>query len=689
MEPVFIYFNKITFDKTDDESKTFTLSFSDGDALDGVLFKKTNDYYITSMVCSITIEKDFKELKDYDNIKKISAIANGYLKHGINHFNKALKLSNSIFYRSLSDELAEDETKQLLSTVTIPFIDLITKKKNTVKIYSPFQKFKIYGFEFSNKYLTYNLNLITENKELVIEKKVTLKTSKFLMIREAVFKTYSDNLIMIKFNNEFRPVYFPIAKYHHDRKKEISEAAFNNERKTHSFFYKSFFVGLTSYPPYVISLSSASERYPIYLTRDFIKIHPNTEIYFTPSLYEKLKAKMTFGTAITLKTIELASLRQKYIWFGENRKFYTFVNKDPNATWQFSADDFNLLDDDIKISSGVNDLKNIFDFNNIFDSGVRGTTATLKTKSPKDLEQKLQSDQLNLLQSNDINTNSLTYAHENFFLYDLENMIRPTFTTELQQEFSIYGLIYFSGEQKDKLDLVKPKNKLKFQLNRDVYKKQMKFEIAKVHKKKTFNIVSDYVSNFSILKTEKNGIGNKRKMKNEIIDEIPFLGIQNSEFNVLNPIYISINSNDVISRLQLYRNNRFKFILDSLLISSNIVNDTDVIIVTSNGLSETKQALIIKNNTPTLESTLGVCFLNEIPEWKIVKGASKRIQIVFSDSENLNHNSNHFAFSFITKNITDLLQFSMTLLDGAGKKITFPANETKLPIINFTIQILK
>ena len=178
-------------------------------------------------------------------------------------------------------------------------------------------------------------------------------------------------------------------------------------------------------------------------------------------------------------------------------------------------------------------------------------------------------------------------------------------------------------------------------------------------------------------------------MKNEIIDEIPILGIQNSEFNVLNPIYVSINSNDIISRLQLYRNNRFKFVLNSLLFSSNITNETDVIIITSNGLSETKQALIIKNNKPTLESTLGVCFLNEIPEWKVVKGASKRVQVVFSDSENLNQNSNHFGFSFITRNITDLLQFSITLLDGAGEKITFPASETKLPIINFSIQILK
>ena len=689
MEPIFVYFDKIKFDETDTALKTFTLSFSDGDALDGVLFKKTNDYYITSMICSITIEKDFTELKDYDNMKKISDIANDYLKNGINHFKKSPKLSTSIFYKNYTFELAQDQTKQLLSTVTIPFIDLETKKRNEVKIYSPYENLKIHGLKFSSRYLIYNLNLITENGQLLIEKKVQLRRSRSLLTRNAILKTYSDNLVLIKYNNKFEALYFPIAKYHFNRKNEISKQQFDRERLTHNFVYNSFFTDLTAYPSYIVTVneSSLSNRYPIFWGQNYIKIHPNTEIYFTESLYEKLKTKMTFGPSITLTDLESFNLRHKYSWFGENRKFYTFVNKNPNATWTFSADDFNLLDEDIKITTAVKDIENVFNFNSDFNSNSR--IVTLKVKSPEDLDQKMQSDELNFLQSNKINANSLTYAHENFFLYDLENMIRPTFTTELQQEFSIYGLIYFSGEQKDKLDLVKPKNKLKFQLDRDIYKKQIKFEIAKVHKKKTFDIVSDYVSNFSILRTEKSGIGNKRKMKNEIIDEIPILGIQNSEFNVLNPIYVSINSNDIISRLQLYRNNRFKFVLNSLLFSSNITNETDVIIITSNGLSETKQALIIKNNKPTLESTLGVCFLNEIPEWKVVKGASKRVQVVFSDSENLNQNSNHFGFSFITRNITDLLQFSITLLDGAGEKITFPASETKLPIINFSIQILK
>ena len=345
-----------------------------------------------------------------------------------------------------------------------------------------------------------------------------------------------------------------------------------------------------------------------------------------------------------------------------------------------------LLQDDIKITTAVADMQSIFNFSSDFNSN---RTVTVKIKSPENLKKQLQSDELNFLQSNEINTRFLTFAYENFFLYDLENMIVPTFTTELQQEFNIYGLIYFSGEQKDKLHLIKPKNKLKFQLDKDIYKKQMKFEIAKVHKKKTFNIGGNHISNLSILKTEKSSIGKKRKMEIEIVDEIPILGISNSEFNCLNPIYISINSDNVISKLQLYKKKRFRFVLNTLSFSSNIVNDTDVIVITANGLSDIKQALIIKDNKPILEDTLGVCFVNEIPEWKIFKGASKRLQVVFSDSENLNRDSNHLAFTFITKSIADLLQFSVTLLDGAGKQITFGSNETKLPIINFTIQIIK
>ena len=62
------------------------------------------------------------------------------------------------------------------------------------------------------------------------------------------------------------------------------------------------------------------------------------------------------------------------------------------------------------------------------------------------------------------------HAYEIFFLYDLDNVIKLTFTTELQKEFSIYGLISFSGETKknSKLNLINPKNKLKFEMMKDI-----------------------------------------------------------------------------------------------------------------------------------------------------------------------------------------------------------------------------
>ena len=50
--------------------------------------------------------------------------------------------------------------------------------------------------------------------------------------------------------------------------------------------------------------------------------------------------------------------------------------------------------------------------------------------------------------SNKIKFKSLMHAYMNFFLYDLESMIKPTFVTELGKDFSIYGMIFF---------LVKPK----------------------------------------------------------------------------------------------------------------------------------------------------------------------------------------------------------------------------------------
>ena len=94
-------------------------------------------------------------------------------------------------------------------------------------------------------------------------------------------------------------------------------------------------------------------------------------------------------------------------------------------------------------------------------------------------------------------------------------MISEIYVTQLDKEFSIYGLITFSGENKNnkKLDLVTPDNNIKFQLKRDVYKNSIRFELAKVHEKKSYTVINNKILNMGLLRSDKNRfVGQKYKM---------------------------------------------------------------------------------------------------------------------------------------------------------------------------------
>ena len=170
----------------------------------------------------------------------------------------------------------------------------------------------------------------------------------------------------------------------------------------------------------------------------------------------------------------------------------------------------------------------------------------------------------------------------------------------------------------------------------------------------------------------------------DIIDTIQILGIQDQNYNFLNPVYISITTDNIIQELTEYKKYRYRFVLESLLFSSNFQNGTDVIFVSCEGLSNSKEALI----NSKLYSVLGVCYLNELQDWELVKGQPKRLQTVFADSE-FQNKASHLAFAFLMQNISDLLNFTVTLLDGNGNKLAFPHSEKKTPIIGFKIQIVR
>ena len=71
-----------------------------------------------------------------------------------------------------------------------------------------------------------------------------------------------------------------------------------------------------------------------------------------------------------------------------------------------------------------------------------------------------------------------------------------------------------------------------------------------------------------------------------------------------------------------------------------------------------------------------------------MKDEWKRSQAIFNDSE-YHTKSSHFGFAFTTKNASDLFNFTVTLLDSSGNKITFSPNEAKVPIFWFKIPIVE
>ena len=80
--------------------------------------------------------------------------------------------------------------------------------------------------------------------------------------------------------------------------------------------------------------------------------------------------------------------------------------------------------------------------------------------------------------------------------------------------------------------------------------------------------------------------------------------------------------------------------------------------------------------------------INQIDQWEKLKDKPKWVNAVFNDSENPTM-AKDFAFGFRTVSLQDILKFEFSLLDDEGKLITFFSSEQKVPILNFTIQIVK
>ena len=714
MEPSFMYWSKLKFEG-DKDYKKFNVNFSDGDRLDGVFFRKDKKYFITSLSTNIKIEKNLKKLEDYEKLKKVSKELNDTLKNGSQYLHEdiELKIENV-------NELIPLKTKRKLATKSLEFFDENSKKKKKVLIYSPYKELKFFGLKFikENGIIDkYHINLVEDEKNnLFLEKKIFYDRDKIV---EKIRKQYLlKNLIFMEENGKLivQPIDFvEFLTLNIEAANRIEYLnLWKNDSKFKFDLYRLIFGGYSLNPkrkrPKIIQKGqNVNDSHPIAYDGSNFKIKGGINFYIMKELYDRKQSIFRKIPEIPEKIVTAAELTDLRTQLNDNSftvsKLYGFRNKKNYSIYlAVNTSDFAIPDFNVKVETKKNladNVKKIFEGSFfVLDNDYNQSKKTEKISKTKrsavikntfsEEDQKYLEKDYNKMKklSEEINFKSLNVVYENFFLYDLDNFIVPSFTTELQTEFSIYGLVNFSNKARtetEKLNIISPKNYLHFNIINDTLKNKLNLELTKVHTKKNFEITDNKIYNFGILRKEGENIGKKRKVERKVMDIIRIIGLQKTEHQYLNPVHIHIKSESIIRKLMFKKNNKYRFVLRSMIFSSNITNETDTIFLLSDGLNDARKIFI----EDSLESGIGVCYLSEVNNWELVKGQSKRVQVVFDDSEKFAGQSKHFAFNFITGNLSDILRFSITLVDGEKKLIKFKDGEENIPIINFDIEILE
>ena len=172
-------------------------------------------------------------------------------------------------------------------------------------------------------------------------------------------------------------------------------------------------------------------------------------------------------------------------------KLYGFKNKTNKlVTVKFKNTDFILPTAFPWINRALlNDIHASNDLKTISEPTRTILEKTGKVPAPANIKAFLDT-QIEKIKNAPINVKSPAVAHESFFLYDNENMIIETCMSELNENISIYGLIAFLGKttsKDNKLHLITPEHKLKFNLKKDTYKHKMELKLGKVHTKTSFS----------------------------------------------------------------------------------------------------------------------------------------------------------------------------------------------------------
>ena len=271
-------------------------------------------------------------------------------------------------------------------------------------------------------------------------------------------------------------------------------------------------------------------------------------------------------------------------------------------------------------------------------------------------------------------------AQRNFVLYDNEDIVHPTFFTELKKNFATYGIFSTRHKQKGNI-LIDQENRIEFLIENNIKKQFLTLQLEDLIEPKKIATTDSKMSNITILKVGE--IPKKRTVETFFIQ-----GIQKfNKFKKLNPLNVEVIDPEIINKISLYARSNyrytFRFIVNSLLFSSNLAEETNAIFIVSNSILEAPTIFI---NDQSFQG-LGAIYTSEIENWDDIKRISTWTSVKLTDSA-IPIAAKHFAFGIESKNFNSLLKFQCYLLNDKAETIKFKDGESKVPTINFSIQIL-
>ena len=266
--------------------------------MNGVIFKKEKNYFITSLSANVEIDKNVKDLKDYKKIKEVSEKSNEIIKKGNTNFYPDIVLEINL---KDVDDLLPDKKKRKLAVKSFEFLDEKTQKNKTVSIYSQYEELKIFGLNFvkENGIIDkYTINLLEDKRNnLFLEKKIFFDKNQII---EKIKKEYDyKNTFFIEHNGKLKAHTIGFTEF---LAKQIDNNInldfmniFRNRSEFPLYFFENLFGGGNLFPKrkrpkYIFTKGNSNaltDLHPIAVNNSNLIIKGGVNFYITQELYDK------------------------------------------------------------------------------------------------------------------------------------------------------------------------------------------------------------------------------------------------------------------------------------------------------------------------------------------------------------------------------------------------------------------